>query len=305
MIRQRIVFVIGAGASHPYGFPLGTGLVDATVTGTGAIANRLCTVLMEAGNDYGHIRAFHTDLAASRPRSIDQFLRRRPEYATVGKQAIVQQLLLCEDASVVAQCKSDADWLTYLTSTVLCGETLDDVLANNVTFVTFNFDRLLEFRLTTWLSSTYGVSVDLVADILRKFGVIHVHGKLGALPWLAAPDELQRHFQPDNYDGRDVAKFAEQLHIIGDGVDDEPTDLVSRALSAADQVCFVGFGYDRTNMGWLQKCGLDKSLGRYGTRLGLTDAEARPATEAGIMFPAGVDADAKAFLRRHTVLHDA
>src|SRR5687767_8080552 len=98
MIRKPTVFVLGAGASRPYGFPLGIDLVDqicSEILGTSDDSGVLVR-LQELGHPIKEIRAFGTDLRGTRPYSIDTFLETRQEFLNVGKAMIADVLLRAE-----------------------------------------------------------------------------------------------------------------------------------------------------------------------------------------------------------------
>ena len=91
MIKAPTVFVLGAGASAPYGFPLGRTLMSEIVR-----------KLRKAGDFRDQVQACapHTDMArftsrlsASGRSSIDLFLEKRPDLLEIGKAAIVRALV--------------------------------------------------------------------------------------------------------------------------------------------------------------------------------------------------------------------
>lgn len=306
MIRQRVVLVTGAGCSVPYGFPSGAALVERVTSETGANGNGLFRILIDCGNRDELVRDFHHALVQSRPLSIDRFLAARREFATVGKQAIAALLMPCEQPHRLRPPKVGVDWLHYLQSNILAnGRTIDDVETNEVSFVTFNFDRIIEFSLHQWLTGSLGISDERAAEAVRKFGVVHVNGQLGGCSWLGDGDG--RSFQPDR-GAATVSSVAERLNIIGDAIADEPIAAVRTLFGQAHHICFLGFSYQNDNMAWLDSCGLGREgLQRSGTRLGLTDAEATPALLRKVKFieyPGEAHHDALAFLRHQPVFHE-
>jgi len=90
MIHRKTVFVLGAGASMPYGFPSGDQLIDEIV----AIASdQDCMRTFRLANfKEEDVEAFARDLADSDPPSIDSFLEYRQEFLQIGKLAIVLAL---------------------------------------------------------------------------------------------------------------------------------------------------------------------------------------------------------------------
>jgi hypothetical protein len=49
---------------------------------------------------------------------------------------------------------------------------------NPVSFITYNYDRLLEFRLTHGLMATYGIDVRRATQVLSGIQTIHLQGTI-------------------------------------------------------------------------------------------------------------------------------
>lgn len=91
MIWCKTVFVLGAGASYPYGFPTGEGLVNDIV----ALASEEQTRDDFLYNDCvdRDVLRFAKDLADSDTPSVDSFLEHRPDFLKIGKLAICLSLI--------------------------------------------------------------------------------------------------------------------------------------------------------------------------------------------------------------------
>jgi hypothetical protein len=97
MIKRPTVFVLGAGASHGYGFPLGARLVKNIIEGVapgGPLFTQLERIL-DAGQ-MSNVADFRRDLIDSQRSSIDRFLQTRREFLEVGKTTIAVALIPCE-----------------------------------------------------------------------------------------------------------------------------------------------------------------------------------------------------------------
>jgi len=90
MIKNKTVLVLGAGASMPYGFPSGQGLVDIICD-----SNNNFKKLVAEGAVVGenNVSTFIRALREADPESIDVFLANNPEFEKVGKSAIAATLL--------------------------------------------------------------------------------------------------------------------------------------------------------------------------------------------------------------------
>lgn len=86
MIRRNTVFVLGAGASYPYGFPTGEGLVNEII----ALASeeRTRDAFLLNGCVDRDVKRFAQDLSDSEFPSVDAFLEHRRDFLTIGKLAI-------------------------------------------------------------------------------------------------------------------------------------------------------------------------------------------------------------------------
>src|SRR5229473_2124193 len=89
---NRTVFVLGAGASAPYGFPLGLDLLDLVVTRM-TLRDKPNLFTQFLGQSYDEMLTFGEALARSGRTSVDAFLEHRPEFIELGKLAIAYALM--------------------------------------------------------------------------------------------------------------------------------------------------------------------------------------------------------------------
>ena len=169
MIKQKITLVLGAGASFPYGFPLWRDLKN-------DIANELTTwsdvtikevhlvsrISRLTGYSLEDIRNFGIELRKSDQPSIDAFLFGRPDpnFIEIGKYAIAKYIIQSEDKERLPtdpqQNELDKQkWYGYLLNTYL--PTLHDIKLSNLSIITFNYDRSLEYYLYFTLRSRFGL----------------------------------------------------------------------------------------------------------------------------------------------------
>ena len=97
MIEGPTVFILGAGASEPYGFPLGRKLVDQAI----ALLRRTDEFRVEMLTKACHcatsdLLAFASALESAASPSVDVFLENREEYLKIGKAVIAALLIPCE-----------------------------------------------------------------------------------------------------------------------------------------------------------------------------------------------------------------
>jgi hypothetical protein len=238
--------VLGAGASYAYGFPLGSKLRQRILTLPDSTAKKAGIIRERTEKrDRRNFAHFQTNFLHSQMYSIDAFLGRRPEFGEIGKKFIAAILLQCENSDLLFREEPERDhWYQYLFNQLAQRE-WDDLTFDDLSVVTFNYDRSLEHFLYVTLQSTYGKSTHDVSEKLKTLRIIHVYGSLcDALP--GAPGYL-------HYDGElDIDKVeaaAEGLLVIPEGRIDSPTLVQARkALSEADSICFLGFGFDAANV---------------------------------------------------------
>ena len=88
MIEPSTVFILGAGASKPYGFPLGVELRQQILQAHSSPNTDQFKLLQACGYESGQITRFHDDLHDALHDTIDDFLSDRPTYRDIGSHAI-------------------------------------------------------------------------------------------------------------------------------------------------------------------------------------------------------------------------
>jgi hypothetical protein len=268
MITQKTVFVLGAGASKPYGFPTGLGL-------RAIILNKLhwgdaqwTPVLSELGFDQRQVDDFNAAFRHSARPSVDLFVEHRREFLTLGKAAIALSLIPFEKPDAVFNAPPGEDWYQYVFARM--DAPFAEFGKNQVSFVTFNYDRSLEHFFRTALANAYGKSVGEATELLKQIPIIHVHGLLGALSGQGAP--ATRPYS-EKYTTRDVRCAMDALVIMSEADGDSTTFTAARAeMESASRVYFLGFAYHPSNMNRLRVSAYQNKIAG-GTSLGLGVAE--------------------------------
>jgi len=312
MIEKRTVFILGAGASCPYGFlsarELRTDIVEhsrnryETRFGLGAYApERIVNEYPEESVLGEFISAF----GMSNTESIDLFLSRHPRFETIGKLAISMSILSQENRSGFGEKakKPEHDWYFYLYNKLMRELTDKDGFekfsANKIAFVTFNYDRSLEqFLFESLLHSFEAADESKVIAQLCKVPIIHVYGKIAPLPGLtegrtdAVPYDRQR--DPAGYLTVGLLSTINNLYVVHEERANPELEKVRMAIAGAERIFFLGFGYAKEN---LEALGLPEVLKRqhhiYGTALGLVEKEIgdiasyfdRALSSTGAQFP--------------------
>lgn len=313
MIRRPTVLILGAGASQPYGFPVGSDLVD-----------RICKDLLDkdssdAGfrwrleerfsNRPGSVDAFAQALRNARTYSIDSFLETRSDYRDIGKAAIADVLLRTELPVSLAGASRSVDWYRYLFN-VLCHRSVDNFVAQAhlLTVITFNFDRSFERALFSTLRFRFGITDEEARHLALTIEIHHVHGLLGDPDWLRPDSATGNPYGTESLGDAGafsdaITRAASSIKNVHDNVDQAVVKEVQASLRNADFVYFVGLGFDLRN---LERIGMPDMLKPptvvRGTNFGMTPAECQAAVR--LFNKAGRalllhDMDALTFCRTH------
>jgi len=297
MIKTKTLLILGAGASQPFGFPLGRGLRDEIYEMLAPPAaqplNRrdfdniegTIRLLMDEVGDgkssypspiYGKIQDFRKALIRSGRFSVDAFLEHRlNEFEIIGKRAIVVALQKYEDPEKFEHMRQTLEgekknnWYALLVEALIEDVPLEEFSGKNLKIVTFNYDRSLEYYLHDSLMNSYGITTEEAAEKINEIDIIHVHGKLGDLEWQENPGCVLKYGQ--ELSGPILAEVAKNIKII-------PTDTIitpefekaGNMIVWADRIFILGFGFNKQNLKRLKLGPFRKDRGGvYGTGMGL------------------------------------
>jgi hypothetical protein len=249
MITRKTVLVLGAGASMPFGFPSGRKLVALIVDLLQSDASPTFKLLEGHAYEGEQITEFREHLALSGRSSVDEFLEYRTDFLDVGKEAIAAALVSFEKTASLFDVDMDNNWYQYLLGQL--NTSFDEFGQNELAIITFNYDRSLEHYLFTALKHSYKKSDEECADKLSKIPIVHVHGKLGRLPWEESRHSLVPYdasTRPDKL-GLMVGRGGENIKIIHESVEEDPEfNEAFELLMVAERVYFLGFGFHETNL---------------------------------------------------------
>ena len=232
---------------------------------------------------------FSEALRQSHLPSVDRFLELNPEYAEVGKFCIAMCLIPYENPNnlmnrgeATSPHGEDYRWYEYLFEVLTEGlQEPQGFRQNNLSIITFNYDRSLDYFLTASLKYAFGIRTE-VAENIRSDGVpiVHVHGKLGSLFGGLAP---RRGYTKDPHP-HSVGEAAKSIELVHENSERDRFDEAIELLDDAELICFLGNGYHRRN---LEKLELDFVFGEKssqmpkvkGTGVGLTESEREEVNE--------------------------
>ena len=323
MITTPTTFIVGAGGSKPYGFPLGSELTSEIrelrvqsdifqALRTPRLDERGIPSIPPIATLEG-LNGMLDDLRDHPAESIDAFLESRQEDDVIGRigKALIAAVMGRTSLAVRKhQPKPDEDWVRYITNAMCQGAaTWRDFTKNRVTFVTFNFDQVIEERLTKALRSHYRAADEQLREMLLSVPVHHVHG---VLPPLVYADGV---YNSNNFGDvsqewiRWIDLAATKINVIHDTIDDAVTSAAKRSIYEATVVCFLGLRYHVLNLARLdipKTIKGDSYQTVFGSAKGLLAGEQALVRERfrGHIILGSENADALLFLRSNYVIRD-
>ena len=271
MITKPTVLILGAGASIPYGFPSGVELkkqiCEELKSGEkrDLIESYLNPTYMASTSS--KIDNFISALFYSGKQSIDAFLEHRTEYTQIGKVAIGTILIPYEiENSLFVTTPS---WYQDLFNNM--NATFEEFGENKLAIITYNYDRSFEFYLKKALENSYGKSEQESIEQLNRIPIIHLHGTIGNLPGMGSyPREYKK-----KSSAMDLSICENTIKVIHESIDEQPQFTeAKRLIKEAETICFLGFGYDKTNMDRLSlKTSILSGRRVFGTAVHMGGAE--------------------------------
>jgi hypothetical protein len=271
MFNQPTLFVLGAGASQEVGLPIGANLtgeiarrVDFYFDETGLGLRRgdpsLIHVLRQQGGDINrYVRAGRQISVGMRyANSIDDYLDAHKDDAEInlcGKLAIVRSILEAEresalyvdtrnrDAIYARPGEVDQSWFLRFFKILVIGvdKAHIDSLFNNVSVISFNYDRCLGYFLIRAITEYYAVSSAKAQEVVGRLNILFPYGSVGKLSDVVFGGE---NFQVDRLSSvasgiRTFTEERENAAALGH---------IHAVLRQASVVVFLGFGFHEQNM---------------------------------------------------------
>ena len=249
-----VVFVLGAGASVPYGYPTGYGLrehlieIPNTIFNNSSIDQQLY-YLLNNRKPANVIAEFKSVFYNCGVNSIDLFLTNNESFDKIGKVLIAYILTQCEYISRVKDLgkQENQNWMQYFYNIFISravGKDGLDLLINkpfNMAFITFNYDRSLEYFFESSIYSLYYDHFQKHPDdflkIKEKIIIHHMYGSINK------PD-----ISYGMLAGEKALELSKHINIIHDENRKESSKKSNELLEQAEKIVFLGFGYDEYNI---------------------------------------------------------
>jgi hypothetical protein len=324
LIDKKTVFVLGAGASCPYGYPSGARLRE-----------RICLPQRGLAREYGgygiadpsirDIERFQDAFRKSSIKSIDLFMAHNPKFAEAGKYIIALEIFMAERQSLFreeAKLEKESssyvqispqnrllrplflggDWHFHLYNRLIEGlvglKALPDFSNGNLSFITFNYDRSLEQLFYEALRHSFTeIQEDEITKTLKQLKILHVYGQITPLKWQDPNNGVD--YKP-GIDETLLRRAANNIRTIYEEKQNPELAEAQNLLKQADEIFFLGFGYAKENMEVLGLPGvIPENCNVYGTAFGLYKAQVRRIRDRIV---AGLKPDSVGFKNANIVI---
>jgi hypothetical protein len=239
----------------------------------------LPTYLSPFGLTKEDCREFGIALRESQQPSIDAFLfdRDDPTFMRIGKLAIAANLIANENMqNLFGENNSEGSqpWYDYLLN--LMGNR-NNFMSNNLSIITFNYDRSFEYFLYYALKQRFGLSErELPRYITNSIRTVHIYGQLG-IPHFYDAHNGRRYENIVNEEN--LQKCIDEISLIYEvdskGKDSANFERVYDIITETDLLVFLGFGYHQENIRRLQLKKYYRTLELVGTCYKSEDGEVR------------------------------
>lgn len=286
MIRENTIFILGAGASADYNFPIGTYLRDRicdNLSKQNMYTKQLAEALAEWKEDIPEVEKaiveFSQRLKKSAEPTIDAFMEYNYNgYGKIAKLAIAQVLLHEENEELLHE-NIRNNWYMNLYQKMKASPPKNFHL-NNVTFVTFNYDISLDhFFYITLLNSMEELTIQEVTQSLSSVPIFHLYGKIGDLSWQNSQEgRIYGSKKITTSQLKDIAKGIRTIHDNFDPNNDAMFKEVATRVKQTDNIIFIGFAFDESN---LKRLPIQAMKGKkiIATSWGLNNDQIKIATE--------------------------
>jgi hypothetical protein len=244
---NKIVIFLGAGASVSAGFPTDSELRNKVKD---LMANENILPLFEdAGFSKENCSDFRTKLVRGGFPTIDDLINAHPQYAHLGKMAILMSLLRYEESSNKDDMLfEDNHWYMPFFRTIKKANLLNKI--SNITFVTLNYDRSLQFFIHDFNKHN---------DHSIQPHIINLHGRLPSLPSEGGMYDVK--YGHYDFSGKSFYNHANSIKSLNDVKSESPSYSEAREeILSANYLFIMGFGFHETI---LEKLKLDSLIHKH------------------------------------------
>jgi hypothetical protein len=273
--------ILGAGASHAYGYPTGSQLLQKVKE---VLAKETIGPNANLARNFDHLGI----------ESLDAYMNLNQDAGPILKRIIGEIIHSCEDDSALNLNAAESPYALFM-------QAIPPENFENFRIVTFNYDRSLQYFLARWIIARKGCNAPEAFQFLKKLKIIPVHGRLSNLPGETGfenqyaqqdmpyghynemharlkrlPPGQQAPWARDNLESSIHIHAQQQLKNCFENSD--VCESAKTAIEESERVCFMGFGFHTTNMralGYHFSQTGDRRKRIYGTTWELPGNEAR------------------------------
>lgn len=299
MFKSKTVFIVGAGASHEVGLPVGEGLkvqiaerltLNAVDEFRHALSDREIenAIIRYCSQNRIRLEPFFEaakTISDTMPitKSIDTFLNsfRGDEVIEIcAKLAIARSIIEAERYSELRHdtiTNSAPDfklisktWFAQFNK-LLCDEIRPenlDTIFNNVSFISFNYDRCIEHFLFHALKVHFRLDFVTTMQLMKRLVILHPYGQVGPLDYA---NNSSVPFGSSNYN---LLNLVPQIKTFSERLkDSDGLTKIREEIESAEILVFLGFAYHEQNLNLLAP--LNRALKRriYGTACGVSQTD--------------------------------
>lgn len=275
---MKKLIILGSGSSVDFGFPIGIKLSkDIHELWRHPNDEYINFLLKCLKKDKKNFKSFNQREAAvtrtkrladrfyySGADSIDDFLSRGLEdfETSFGKLTIINHILKKEKESKNKEpseslFKWEDNWLRLLFGHEFRFKTVDELKKkleqSPIKFITFNYDRSLEFFIFTAIKNYYDPKDDQLIDIFNKIEFYHVYGKLAPFSWEKKDANNSLKFGDDLKDSLDKSeelyRCASNIKVVNEERNnfDSIRNKCKKWIEDSNKVYILGFGFLESN----------------------------------------------------------
>lgn len=306
MFATKTLFIVGAGASCEAGLPSGAQLKQSIaekinikyeygtrqISGdmhiTDAIRRHVESQNEIDINPYLDV-AWQIRDAMPQAISIDNYIdahKGNEKLELCAKLGIVQSILLSERGSHLFYDainsermdfeKLSSSWYSWFMQLLTEGISKSklDRLFENVSFITFNYDRCIEHFLVNSIKNYYGLSGDAARDIANSLTILHPYGTVGRLPW-----QKGNHHSVDfggKINGPQILNASKQIKTFAERIEEgKELEAIRSLVVEARRIVFIGFAYHKQNMDLLTPPKSSEAQQVFATAMGISQSDCR------------------------------
>jgi len=255
MLKEKTCLILGAGASRPYLLPT-SGELRNIILGDKHAEQAFKSLNWDAEHVHNPVyfydrllknhvterslKNFREEFFNAQRVSIDSFLsHRKDDFEVIGKLAIAAAILMCENER-----RLNANWYQWLLERII--EDGPDFPAQNLSVITFNYDRSLERFLWRAFRHSFKITNGQADEMLNRIEILHVYGEVGEA---RKPREFEYgNLGSLNQDPWMVKRAADNVNVVAPRAIPDTAARAKQLILESQRICFLGFGFWKENL---------------------------------------------------------